>query len=99
MVPLRQNALLWSKGLKSFDVTVSALCGISLVSVLCFGCLPGVLWLFLAAPWVGLRCVIVVFPHLPSGQITEFRDLKIGVPICIMRHPAVSCGIFCQPYY
>ena len=29
-----------------------------------------VLWLFLAAPWVGLQCVIVVFPdhtHLLSG--------------------------------
>ena len=22
-----------------------------------------VLWLFLMLPWVGLRCVIVVFPH------------------------------------
>ena len=22
-----------------------------------------VLWLFLMAPWVGLHCVIVVFPH------------------------------------
>ena len=32
-------------------------------------CLPGiVLWLFLAMPWPGLQCVIVVFPdhaHLP----------------------------------
>ena len=29
-----------------------------------------VLWLFLAVPWVGLRCVIVVFPdhtHLLFG--------------------------------
>ena len=29
-----------------------------------------VLWLFLTVPWVGLQCVIVVFPdhtHLPYG--------------------------------
>ena len=35
--------------------------------LLCFNCLPSVLWqlvlwLFLTVPWVGLWCVIVVFP-------------------------------------
>ena len=32
--------------------------------LLSYGCLVtvNVLWLFLAVPWVGLRCVIVVFP-------------------------------------
>ena len=27
-----------------------------------YGCLVYVLWLFLTVPWVGLQCVIVVFP-------------------------------------
>ena len=31
--------------------------------MLCFYCLTiNVLWLFLAVPWVGLQCLIVVFP-------------------------------------
>ena len=41
--------------------------------LLYFGCLVTVyvLWLFLAVPWVGLQCVIVVFPdhtHLLLGR-------------------------------
>ena len=40
--------------------------------LLCFDCLSCVLlmWIFLTVPWVGLQCVIVVFPdhtHLLSG--------------------------------
>ena len=33
--------------------------------LLSYGCLAAVnvLWLFLTAPWVGLQCVIVVFPY------------------------------------
>ena len=27
-----------------------------------YGCLVYVLWVFLTVPWVGLQCVIVVFP-------------------------------------
>ena len=32
--------------------------------LLCYGCLVtvNVLWLFLTVPWVGLQCIIVVFP-------------------------------------
>ena len=42
--------------------------------LLSFGCIVAVnvLWLFLVVPWVGLRCVIVVFPdytHLLFGVI------------------------------
>ena len=36
--------------------------------LLSYGCLVTVnlLWLFLKVPWVGLQCVIVVFPdHIP----------------------------------
>ena len=41
-----------------------------------------VMWLFLTMPWVGLQCVIVVFPdhsHLLSGdtQTNPFRKAKL----------------------
>ena len=38
-----------------------------------------VLWLFLAVPWVGLQCVIVVFPdhtHLRFGNKTSIGKYK-----------------------
>ena len=44
----------------------------------------GVLWFFLAMPWVGLRCVIVVYPdrtHLlflrESGSELSFLNVNI----------------------
>ena len=33
-----------------------------LVLILSFWCVVIVLWLFFAVPWVGLQCVVVVFP-------------------------------------
>ena len=35
-----------------------------------------VMWLFLTVPWVGLRCVIVVFPDHTSYFWTIFRMLS-----------------------
>ena len=43
-----------------------------------------VVWLFLAVPWVGLQCVIVVFPehvHLLSQHVPEIDLLKSMVVI------------------
>ena len=42
--------------------------------LLSFGCLVtvNILWLFLTVPWVGMQCVIVVFPdhtHLLSDVL------------------------------
>ena len=39
-----------------------------------------VLRLFLAVPWIGLRCVIVVFPdhtHLPFLAVRMIYDIKL----------------------
>ena len=51
--------------------------------LLCFVCLPGVLWLvcdFLSIPWVCLQIVIVVFPNH-----THFLFLKPGLIIISMN--------------
>ena len=47
-----------------------------------------VLWLFLTVPWVGLQCVIVVFPdhnHLRFVVLTYILEL--------LRAEIVDCGI------
>ena len=47
----------------------------------------GVLWLFLAVPWVGLRCVVVVFPnhaHLLFANIFKYCSLDETVAECIV---------------
>ena len=50
--------------------------------LLSFGCIVTVnnLWLFLTVPWVGLQCVIVVFPdhthlHLLDNSNLRFESL------------------------
>ena len=57
------------------------------------------LWLFLAVPWVGLQCVIVIFPdhtHL------LFKSL-FAPEICLMshevRHNAKKYNIFRSFFY
>ena len=43
-------------------------------------CLVVVVWLFLAVPWVGLQCVIVVFPdhtHLLFSIVKFFSSNSI----------------------
>ena len=46
--------------------------------LLSYGCLVtvNVLWLFLAGPWVGLQCVIVVFPNHTHLHFTGQKRLK-----------------------
>ena len=55
--------------------------------LLCFACLScifvavDVLWLFLTVPWVGLQCIIVVFPdhtHLHFVNIHVGFSLRSG---------------------
>ena len=57
----------------SFVIILTRKRGLVVLRLLSFGCLVtvNVLWLFLTMPWVGLLCVIVVFPdhtHLLSDQ-------------------------------
>ena len=51
--------------------------------LLSYGCLAAVnvLWLFLTAPWVGLHCVVVVFPYH-----THLFFIGHSVPFCA-SHP------------
>ena len=62
-------------------------------------CLVIVVWLFLAVPWVGLQCIIVVFPdhtHLPfSNERADLLALVCGVYCEFVTFPLVSwvrCG-------
>ena len=70
-LPLLVGVLCWSLFWYSFLCVYSSFAIIltrknELVALLLsyFGCLVtvNVLWLFLTVPWVGLQCVIVVFP-------------------------------------
>ena len=47
--------------------------------LLSYGCLAtvNVLWLYFTAPWVGLQCVIVVFPDHTHFLL---RNLNVGNP-------------------
>ena len=47
-----------------------------------------VLWLFLAVPWVGLQCVIVVFPYH-----TQLRFVVLTYFLELLRAEIVDCGI------
>ena len=51
--------------LSSFAIILKSKRELVALLLLSYGCLVavGVLWLFLAVPWVGLRCVILVFPE------------------------------------
>ena len=50
--------------LSSFAIILKGKREMIVLLLLSYGCLVtvNVLWLFLTLPWVGLRCVIVVFP-------------------------------------
>ena len=55
-----------------------------------------VLWLFLTVPWVGLQCVIVVFPdhnhlHLPTDR---FQAVVMLMIYCLMFIP-LFVGVLC----
>ena len=55
----------------SFAIILRRKAGCLSISVLQMYFTINVLWLFLTVPWVGLQCVIVVFPdhtHLLSDQ-------------------------------
>ena len=47
-----------------------------------------VLWLFLAVPWVGLQCVIVIFPYH-----TQLRFVVLTYFLELLRAEIVDCGI------
>ena len=56
-----------------------------------------VLWLFLTMPWVGLQCVIVVFPdhtHLLLDT-SKFSRSVITVDLSITHMPTVLLAIKC----
>ena len=56
-----------------------------------------VLWLFLTVPWVGLQCVIVVFPdhtHLLLDR-SKFRRSVITVDLSMTCTPTVLLAIKC----
>ena len=61
-----------------------------LLSYKCIVITINALWLFLEVPWVGLLCVIVVFPH-HTYLLFEYTDIyitnnsvqKYGQAICI----------------
>ena len=48
--------------------------------LLSYGCLVAVnvLWLFLTVPWVGLQCVIVVFPDHNHFLNTSCATVNLG---------------------
>ena len=57
----------------------------------------GVLWLFITVLWVGLQCVIVVFPidtHLPFFVLSHY--FKVGSPNGLGRvYPWGLCVCVC----
>ena len=62
--------------LSSFAIILKRTRELVVLLLLSYGCLVSVnvLWLFLTVMWVGLQCVIVVFPghtHLPFHTIIE----------------------------
>ena len=68
-----------------------------------------VLWLFLTVPWVGLQCVIVVFPDhthlLLSSFDTVFPEKRyylLAISYCILfPNYSLSMNMFCldNPYF
>ena len=57
-----------------------------------------VLWLFLMVPWVGLQCVIVVFPdhtHLLLDPFKFSRSVIIVVDLSITHTPTILLAIKC----
>ena len=63
--------------LSSFAIILKRKRELDVLHVLSYGCLVTVfvLWLFIMVPWVGLQCVIVVFPdhtHLLFYLVADF---------------------------
>ena len=54
----------------------------------------GVLWLFFAVPWVGLRCVIVVFPDRTHFLFNEdFEKRGMPVLVCVVHYATMDLFI------
>ena len=73
------------------------LVALQLLSYICIVTI-NVLWLFLTVPWVGMRCVIVVFPsntNLPFATIIKLGlVLKLLSAIVKLRHIQPSCRLW-----
>ena len=59
--------------LSSFAIILKRKRELGALLLLSYGCLVYVLWLFLTVPWVGLQCVIVVFPDNTRLPFFKFR--------------------------
>ena len=83
--------------LSSFEIILKRKRELFALLLLSYGCLVtvSVLWLFLALQWVGLRCVIVVFPdhtHLLFSIFLNFLSSEIFKSMSL----SISTSFFCE---